>query len=70
MKKEKIDYEWHEKRHMCETSKDGDFCKCIYLRPPTMYVNAGECPRNPRLRPPTAQKVHVGQGKTKAGGNR
>lgn len=78
LKKDSIDYDHEENRHMCEGCS-GLYAggriltgyKCTsYLTAPSMYVRANECPRNPRARRPGFVKVHVGQGKTKAGGNR
>jgi hypothetical protein len=74
----KIDYEFHATRHMCEGCNKvhgggrtllGYVCTTFRTKP-HHYVGAGECPMNIRLRPPVGRKVHVGQGKTKAGGNR
>ena len=49
----------------------GNYCG-MYARKhaPKMMLDANECPQNYRRRRIIRGKVHVGQGKTKAGGNR
>jgi hypothetical protein len=48
----------------------GYVCTMYNYSPPSLFVKANECPHNYRRRKLVAGKVHVGQGKTKAGGNR
>lgn len=80
IEKVKIDYDWHKTRHMCDGCNKvyaggrtllGFICTMWNNRTiPGMYVRADQCPMNPRLKPLKGPKTHVGQGKTKAGGNR
>ena len=79
VQKQKIDYEYEANRHMCEGCSKlhgggrvltGYVCTMYNYVAPSMYLRANECPANPRRRPINTGKVHVGQGKTKAGGNR
>lgn len=69
-----FNYQAELDRHMCEgcNKRSGtliDYCKMYNRVPPTMYIKADECPHNYRRRQIVLGKVHVGQGKTKAGGN-
>jgi hypothetical protein len=48
----------------------GYVCTMYNYVAPKMFRDANECPHNYRRRKLVAGKVHVGQGKTKAGGNR
>ena len=80
MARTKIDYDHEATRHMCEGCNKvhgGGVTMLGYVctmwnqqAKPGMYLRANECPANPRKRPEFTGKVHVGQGKTKAGGNR
>lgn len=73
MQRKKIDYQYEADRHMCEgcDKRAIDIGDCLmYATTPSMYLRANECPRNPRKRPPIGSKIRVGQGKTRAGGNR
>jgi len=76
--KVKIDYAYHAARHMCEGCNKlhgggrvmtGYVCTA-YQTQPSMYVRANQCPMNLRIKEAKSTKIHVGQGKTKAGGNR
>ena len=79
MQRVQFDYEAELARHMCEGCNKpygggriltGYVCTMYDRRPPQMYIDANECPHNTRRRKIVRGKVHVGQGKTKAGGNR
>lgn len=79
MRREQFDYEAEEARHMCEgcnkvhgggRTMTGYVCTMYNYVAPKMFRDANECPHNYRRRKLVAGKVHVGQGKTKAGGNR
>jgi len=79
MQKQKIDYDYEATRPMCEGCNKlhgggrvmtGYICTMYNYVVPSMYLRANECPRNPRKRTGKVEKVHVGQGKTRAGGNR
>jgi len=74
-----IDYEYEATRPMCEGCNKlhgggrvmtGYVCTMYNYSAPGMYVRADECPANARKRPAKYAKIHAGQGKTKAGGNR
>ena len=77
--KQKIDYEFESSRHMCEGCEKahgggrvmtGYICTVYNYVAPGMYLRANECPVNARKRPVRSIKIHVGQGKSRAGGNR
>lgn len=79
IRREQFDYEAEEARHMCEgcnkvhgggRTLTGYVCTMYNYSPPSLFVKANECPHNYRRRKLVRGKVHVGQGKTKAGGNR
>jgi hypothetical protein len=79
MQRVQFDYEAELARHMCEgcnkvhgggRTLTGYVCTMYNYVPPKMFRDANECPHNYRRRKLVRGKVHVGQGKTKAGGNR
>lgn len=80
MQKKQFDYEAELKRPMCQGCNKlygggrtllGWVCTMYAARKaPKMMIEADECPHNYRRRRIVKGKIHVGQGKTRAGGNR